>query len=286
MRDLLQRFLFDDTAIRGELVQLDQAWQEVLSRHDYPQAVRDRLGEMIAAAALLAATLKFKGRLILQIQGDGPINLMVAEATAQKTLRGMAQWQGEVQTGDLQNQFGTGRLAITIDSGSGERYQGLVELTGDSLSAAIDGYLERSEQLPTRLWLAADGQTAAGLLLQKLPAVEQDNDAWTRLQALADTLTAGELLQVPFLQIIQRLFHEENVRLFTAEQVAFYCSCSRERVADVLVNLGEAEVQDILHTEGNIEVTCEFCNQRYSFDAVDAAQLFLLLVPVVGETRH
>ncbi|MFA5626900.1 MAG: Hsp33 family molecular chaperone HslO [Thiohalomonadaceae bacterium] len=286
MRDLLQRFLFDDTAIRGELVQLDQAWQDVLSRHDYPQAVRDRLGEMIAAAALLAATLKFKGRLVLQIQGDGPINLMVAEATAQKTVRGMAQWQGEVQTGDLQNQFGTGRLAITIDSGSGERYQGLVELTGDSLAAAIDGYLERSEQLPTRLWLAADGQTAAGLLLQKLPAVEQDSDAWTRLQALADTLTAGELLQVPSLQIIQRLFHEENVRLFTAEQVAFYCSCSRERVADVLVNLGEAEVQDILHTEGNIEVTCEFCNQRYSFDAVDATQLFIPLAPVVGETRH
>lgn len=287
MNDILQRFLFEHTPIRGEVVRLDAAWQEVLSRHDYPPLVRGRLGEMMAACLLLSATLKFKGAVTMQVQGDGPIALMVVEATARRTVRGMAQWQDEVTAGDLHGQFGSGRLTITIDPGNGgERYQGIVALEGDSLADAIDAYLERSEQLPTRMWLAADGRYAAGMLLQKLPGDAEDDDAWPRLQALGGTLSNTELLELPAQQIIHRLFHEENVRLFDAEAVRFHCSCSRERVAGMLNSLGQDEVMDILHSEGAIEVVCEFCNQRYSFDAMEAAQLFAPSAPDVGTTRH
>jgi molecular chaperone Hsp33 len=287
MIDTLQRFLFEHTPLRGELVHLDTAWQEVLLRHEYPPAVRARLGEMMAACLLLSATLKFNGTVTMQVQGEGAINLLVVEATSRRTVRGMAQWQGEVVAGDLHAQFGAGRLTITIDPGTGgERYQGIVALEGDSLADAIDTYLDRSEQLPTRMWLAADENSAAGMLLQKLPGTDADDDAWNRVQALGATLSAGELLALPAQEIIHRLFHEEEVRLFDTEPVSFHCSCSRERVAGMLHSLGQDEVMDILRSEGAIEVTCEFCNKRYRFDAVDATQLFAPLPPDVGTTRH
>lgn len=287
MNDALQRFLFEHTPLRGELVHLDATWQEVLTRHDYPPAVRARLGEMMASCLLLSATLKFNGTVTMQVQGEGAINLMVVEATSRRTVRGMAQWQGEVVAGDLHAQFGAGRLTITIDPGTGgERYQGIVALEGDSLADAIDTYLDRSEQLPTRMWLAADENSAAGMLLQKLPGTDADDDAWNRVQALGATLSAGELLALPAQEIIHRLFHEEEVRLFDTEPVSFHCSCSRERVAGMLHSLGQDEVMDILRSEGAIEVTCEFCNKRYRFDAVDATQLFAPLPPDVGTTRH
>jgi molecular chaperone Hsp33 len=287
MNDSLQRFLFEHTPLRGELVHLDATWQEVLTRHDYPPAVRARLGEMMASCLLLSATLKFNGTVTMQVQGEGAINLLVVEATSRRTVRGMAQWQGEVVAGDLHAQFGAGRLTITIDPGTGgERYQGIVALEGDGLADAIDTYLDRSEQLPTRMWLAADENSAAGMLLQKLPGTDADDDAWNRVQALGATLSAGELLALPAQEIIHRLFHEEEVRLFDTEPVSFHCSCSRERVAGMLHSLGQDEVMDILRSEGAIEVTCEFCNKRYRFDAVDAAQLFAPLPPDVGTTRH
>ncbi len=292
MNDTLQRFLFERAGIRGEVVRLDATWREALSRHDYPPAVRSPLGQMMASSLLLAATLKFEGSITMQIQGDGPINLMVVEATAQRTVRGMAQWQSEVPEGNLQARFGSGRLVITIETGaSGEaglRYQGIVELEGDSLADALDAYLERSEQLPTRMWLAADGQHAAGLLLQRLPgAGEEDDDAWERTGALAATITDGELLTLSPLEVIHRLFHEEEMRLFDGEPVAFACSCSEERVGAMLRSLGHDEVMDIVRTEGEVEITCQFCNKRYVFDAVDAEQLFAAdASPPVTPTRH
>lgn len=288
MKDTLQRFLFERMSVRGEVVQLDATWRETLNRHDYPSTVRDLLGEMMAACMLLSATLKFKGALILQLQGDGPINLMVVEATAQRTLRAMAQWQREVPDGDLQAKCGQGTLVITIDTGSGgERYQGVVALEGKSLADALDAYLERSEQLPTRMWLAADEQCAAGLLLQKLPGESEDTDAWERVCALGATISAAELLQLPAQTIIHRLFHEEDVRLFDSEPVSFRCSCSHERVTGMLRSLGYDEVMDVVRTEGLVQVTCEFCNKRYYFDAVDVEQLFVGQgQPGVDATRH
>ncbi len=277
MNDTLQRFLFERLSVRGEVVHLDATWREALSRHDYPPPVRTLLGEMMASCLLLSATLKLQGSIIMQIQGDGPVSLMVVEATAQRTLRGLAHSVAEVPEGNLQAKFGSGRLVITVDhgkEGTAQRYQGIVALEGKTLAAALDAYLERSEQLPTRLWLASNEQCAAGLLLQRLPGAGADEDAWDRVVTLGATITDNELLELPAAAIIQRLFHQEDVWLLDAEAVSFRCSCSRERVAGMLHNLGPDEVTDILRTEGEIEVTCEFCNKRYTFDAVDAQQLF------------
>ncbi|HKK05477.1 MAG TPA: Hsp33 family molecular chaperone HslO [Gammaproteobacteria bacterium] len=288
--DSLQRFVFEHLAVRGELVHLDATWQAILARHDYPQPVRDLLGQMMAAAALLSATLKFDGAMTLQVQGGGPITLMVVEVTAERTLRGMAHWEGELTEGPLESLVGAGRLLITIDPGGGrERYQGIVELTGASLSEALDAYLAQSEQLDTRLWLAADGQAAGGLLIQRLPdeAGAEDKDAWQRISLLSETVRPDELLGLHAREIIHRLFHEEDVRVFETEPVCFRCSCSRERVANMLRTLGRDEVNDILDEQGSIEVTCEFCNQHYSFDTVDAEQLFASdISPEIPKTRH
>jgi len=286
--DTLLRFLFENAPVRGELVHLDATWQALLERHEYPPVVRDLLGQTLAAAALLAATIKFNGAITMQVQGDGPLRLMVVECTSARTLRGMAHWEGEVPAGDLAAQFGSGRLVITIDpGGEQERYQGIVALEGRSLAEALDVYLERSEQLATRLWLAADGERAAGLLLQRVPGESADADAWNRIHILGETVTERELLEVDSLGLIRRLFHEEDVRLFEPQILSFRCSCSRERVGDMLRNLGQEEVTAIIADEGTVEARCEFCNQNYRFDAVDAEQLFAEGVqPEVSPTRH
>jgi len=245
---------------------------------------------MMAACMLLSATLKIDGALTMQVQGDGPISLMVVEATARRTLRGMAQWDDPVPEGDLHARFGHGRLVLTIDPGAErERYQGIVALAGDSLADALDEYLERSEQLPTRMWLGADGEKAAGLLLQKLPDEEEpDADAWDRAVHLGSTVTGEELLELHSRELIHRLFHEEDIRVFDSDPVAFYCSCSRERVAGMLRSLGAEEINSILAERAEILVHCEFCNQAYEFDRVDAEQLFHgeETPPEVPPTRH
>lgn len=274
--DSLQRFLFEQAAVRGEHVRLDASWRTVLERHDYPPAVRDLLGELMAAAALLSATLKYTGSMILQIQGDGPIRLLVVEATSDRTLRGMAQWKEIPEQASTAELIGDGRFVITIDPREdGQRYQGIVSLEGASVSAMLENYLKRSEQLESRLWLAANAERAAGLLLQRLPGdTDEDDDAWGRLTLLGATLKTEELLGLTGRDIIHRLFHEEDLRLFDADTIRFACSCSRERVVAVLRMLGHAEVQSILQEQGNVDVHCEFCNRRFTYDAVDAEQLF------------
>jgi molecular chaperone Hsp33 len=274
--DSLQRFLFEHAAIRGELVHLDTTWRTVLERHDYPPAVRALLGELMAAAALLSATLKFNGSLILQIQGSGPVNLLVVESTSEHTLRGMAQWSELPATHSFPALVGEGRFVITIDPREGgQRYQGIVSLEGETVSAVLENYLIRSEQLDSRLWLAADTQQAAGMLLQRLPGKhDEDTDMWSRTTQLGATITRDELLRLPAHEIIHRLYHEEDVRLFDTQPVRFHCSCSRQRVTNVLRMLGYDEVRSILRERGAVDVDCEFCNQHYTFDPVDAEQLF------------
>ncbi|MDD3517846.1 MAG: Hsp33 family molecular chaperone HslO [Chromatiales bacterium] len=287
--DTLHRFLLERTNVRGEWVHLDATWQALLERADYPPPVRRLLGEALAAVALLSATIKFDGSLILQVQGDGPLHLLVVQATGRRTLRGLARWNREVPEGVLRDAFGDGRMVITIDAGQGrERYQGIVELIGDNLAQAIDGYFSQSEQLPTRLWLAADAEQAAGLLLQAMPGGDADPDAWNRAVVLADTVQAKELLQLPAETVLHRLYHEEDVRLLEGAPMSFRCGCSRERVAEMLRSLGEDEVQQVLVQEGQVEVHCEFCNARYVFDAVDAQQLFAAAphAPTARRTRH
>lgn len=289
-QDTLQRFLFEHAAVRGQYLHLDGTWQAVLARHDYPTAVRRLLGETLVAAGLLGSTLKDHGRLVIQVNGHGPVNLLVAEATAQRTLRGMAQWNATVPDGaDLAASFGDGRMAITLEpEDGGERYQGIVPLEGADLAGAFEGYLARSEQLPTRLWLAVDGRRASGLMLQRIPGQSDvDTDTWERACHLADTVTEAELLGLDGDRLRHRLFHEEDLRLFEAEPVRFACSCSRERVAGTLRSLGVDEVRSIIAEQGAVDVNCEFCNRHFHFDPVDAEQLFAADDPLAGSpTRH
>jgi molecular chaperone Hsp33 len=272
--DSLHRFIFDRLGVRGELVCLDASWRAVLERHPYPQPIQRPLGEALAAVLLLTATLKFEGSLILQAQGEGPIRTLVAQATHSRTVRGLARWHGEVEHGDLPHQFGQGRLVLTLEPERGERYQGIVPLEGSGLGAAIEAYFLGSEQLPTRLWLAVDGERAAGLMLQRMPDGGDDDDGWNRTTLLADTVGEQELLRLPVQQLLRRLFHEEDVRLFEPEPVSFRCGCSRGRIADTLRAIGRDEIDSILSEQGSVDVSCEFCNRDYRFDAVDARQLF------------
>ncbi|MFP4494370.1 MAG: Hsp33 family molecular chaperone HslO [Halochromatium sp.] len=284
--DSLHRFIFEHSRVRGELVRLETAWQAVLERQDYPQAVQQPLGEALVSVLLLTATLKLEGSLILQAQGDGPIRTLVAQATHQGTVRGLARWEapgkasgeapGEdaIPAGDLRALFGNGQLVLTIDAKQRDRYQGIVPLEGASIGAALEGYFASSEQLPSRFWLAVNDQRAAGMMLQRLPGESDDQDDWNRAVILADTVQPQELLRQTAPELLRRLFHEEDIRLFEPEPVAFRCHCSRARVADNLRALGREEVDAIIAERGLIKVTCEFCNRDYRFDAVDARGLF------------
>ncbi|MBZ0096345.1 MAG: Hsp33 family molecular chaperone HslO, partial [Sulfuricella sp.] len=237
----MQRFVFEHAAVRGEIVRLDATWKAVLERRDYPPALRTVLGELMAAAALLSATLKFSGSLIMQIQGGGPVRLLIVECGADLTMRAMAHWDGDLAEGAaLPELVGEGRFVITIDPKKGRQtYQGIVGLEGGSVAAVLENYMQRSEQLDTRIWLAADSHGAAGLLLQKMPdGPEADTDAWNRAALLGTTVKPRELLDLPAREIIHRLFHEEDIRLFDSGPVHFGCTCSRERVANTLRMLG------------------------------------------------
>jgi molecular chaperone Hsp33 len=287
--DILQRFVFEHAPIRGEIVHLDATWRAVLERRHYPTAVRDILGELMAAAALLTATLKFNGKLTMQVQGGGPVKLLVVECTSDRAMRALAQWDDEIEPRSLPDLLGHGQLIMTIDPTEGkERYQGIVGLEGDTVTEVLEHYFRCSEQLETRLWLAVNNSQAAGMLLQQLPHTENDDpDVWARAVQLGSTLTHQELLALPVRDLLHRLYHEEDIRLFSRRPVSFRCSCSRGRVARVLRMLGHNEVRDILAERGAIDVDCEFCGSRYEFDCVDAEQLFATVVAApVTTTRH
>lgn len=276
MNDSLQRFVLESTPVRGELAHLDATWRAVLERRSYPAPLQSLLGEMMAAAALLSATIKFEGSLIMQMQGSGPVQLLVVEATSEQTLRATAKWDGDISAGRVTELLGAGRFVISIvPQGGKQTYQGIVEIEGDTIAKVLEHYMAKSEQLETRLWLACDSRQAAGMLLQKLPATPtQDEDAWNRAVTLGETLRREELLGLPARKIIHRLYHEEDVRVFEPRPVSFRCSCSRERVTSMLRLLGHEEVRSIIAERNSVEVDCEFCGRHYSFDAVDAEQVF------------
>ncbi len=287
--DSLKRFLFEHAGIRGEIVHLDATWRAVLERRSYPPALRAILGESMVAAALMSATLKFAGRLIMQIQARGPLNLLVVECTNNQTMRAMAQWSDDIPVGPLSVIGKDARLAITLDPVAGrERYQSVVELSGQTIAEALENYFHHSEQLETRFWTTAGNTCAAGMLLQHLPMDQDvDEDAWKRAVCLGSTITSKELLTLSAQDIIHRLYHEEDIRVFDSTPVGFRCSCSRDRVVGALRMLGSAEVQSILDEKGSISVDCEFCKQHYRFDSVDAKQLFASdIISVTSSSIH
>lgn len=282
MHDFTQRFLFEDTDVRGELADLSASYAEVLAKHPYPEPVAQLLGEMLAAASLLIGTLKFDGLLVLQARSSGAVPLLMVECSSAREVRGIARYHAEqVAPADgLRELMPEGVLTLTIDPAQGKRYQGIVALDGSNLAECLSGYFASSEQLPTRFWLNADGRRARGLLLQQLPAdrlkdPEVRAASWEHLTTLADTLTAEELLGLDNLTLLHRLYHQEAVRIFDPHPLQFRCSCSRERSANALVSLGQADAEQLLAEQGGtVEVDCQFCNQRYAFDAADIAQLF------------
>jgi len=293
--DFTQRFLFDETDVRGELATLDRSYAEVLAKHPYPEPVAQLLGEMLAAAALLCGTLKFEGLLVLQARSSGPIPLLMVECSSEREVRGIARYDdsGIDAAAALTELMSDGVLTLTIDPRHGQRYQGIVPLEGASLADCLSGYFATSEQLPTRFWLNADGRRARGLLLQQLPPArvkdaQARQESWEHVITLADTLTAEELLGLDNEVILHRLFHEETVRLFDEQGMAFNCSCSRDRAANALISMGRPDVESLLdEQQGRIRVDCQFCNEQQVFDAADIAQIFAgggTQTP--GNTRH
>ena len=299
MSDQLQKFMFNAAPVRGEIVSLRNTWQEVLTRRDYPAPVRTVLGEMMAACALLSANLKFHGTLVMQIFGDGPVKMLVVQCGSDLSMRATAKFSGEAaQTigdgmgfAELVNASGHGRCVITLDPADkkpGQQpYQGIVQLNGEdgpltSIADVLEHYMRHSEQLDTRLWLAADRERAVGMLLQKLPGdggivprnTETDADTWERVCTLGGTLSAQELLEVDPETVFRRLFWQENVQHFEPAVTRFLCTCSREKVGAMLRMLGRDEVDGVIAERGHVEIHCDFCNQRYEFDPVDVAQLF------------
>src|SRR5271165_1699713 len=281
VRDRLHRFVFEHYPIRGHLVHLDAAWTALIEHRDYPEPIRALLGEAVAASLLLAATVKFEGVLSLQLQGEGLVHLLLAQCTSGLGVRGLARYRAGPAAG-LGALIGDGNLTVTVETDDGaQRYQGIVPVSRGRLADALQVYFENSEQLPTRLWLYADGGGACGMLLQRLPAAgggaspaADVDDAWRRVQLIGDTLTPQELRDLAAAEILHRLFNEDDLRLFEPSPVYFRCRCSRERVAGMLLGLGEAETRSVLAERGEVEVHCDFCNRAYVFDAVDVAQLF------------
>jgi len=301
-KDTLQKFIFDNAAVRGELVEISDTWREIQARHGYPRAVRAMLGEMVAASALLSANLKFNGSIVMQIHGDGPVRLLVVECDADLRIRATAKLAPDAEVADdatltdLLNVNGKGRFVITLDPlekmPGQQPYQGIVPLDGENVATVIENYMMRSEQLDTRLWLAADDKVSRGMLLQKLPrhsgkadqtvqaTEEEDLETWNRAVVLGSTLKQEELLSTGIETLLNRLFWEETIRVFDPQHPQFHCSCTREKVGNMLKMLGQPEVESALSDLGELGINCDFCGKHYSFDKVDCAQLFAADVPV------
>lgn len=297
MTDQLKKYLFENRSVRVQAVRLEDTWRDALAHHSYTPAIRKLLGELVAASTLLAANIKFDGSLLLQIQGDGPISLLVVECRSDLSLRAtvkVREGHAVPDDGTLQsllNANGEGRFMVLLDprrkTPGQQTYQGIVPLEGETVAQVLEHYMKSSEQLDTRLWLAADDHRAAGLLVQRLPdhgghPGEAPDEAWNRATQLASTLGADELLAVDTDTLIHRLFWEETLLTFDPQNVRWHCPCGRERVAEMLRMLGRDEVDSILAEQGQVEVLCDFCGKPYLFDSVDCAGLFAARTPMAG----
>ncbi|PHM50257.1 Hsp33 family molecular chaperone HslO [Xenorhabdus miraniensis] len=277
--DQLHRFLFESYSVRGELVSVSETYQRMLENHHFPQPVQLLLGELLVATSLLTATLKFNGDITVQIQGDGPVKLAVINGNNQQQMRGTARIDGDISAASsLRDMIGNGYMVITVTPTEGERYQGVVALEGDTLADCLDAYFRQSEQLPTRLFIRTgmqDGKMAAGgMLLQVLPSVQEGSeDMLDHLVQLTATIKGEELFALDPKEILYRLYHEEDVTLYEPQQVEFRCTCSQQRCADTLATLPDADLQEILHNDGKIDMECEFCGMHYIFGEKEVSEI-------------
>jgi molecular chaperone Hsp33 len=281
MTDQLQRFLFDDFEIRGEIVQAHETFKQCINNHDYPVEIANTIGELLIATSLLTATLKFEGKITVQIQGNGPLNMAVVNADQDLSIRGTARYNGDTTGLSFLQLIGKGNLMITITPENGERYQGIVALEKETLSACLEDYFVQSEQLSTKISLFANSQStpvqAAGLLIQTLPAHSETHEAdFAHVCALAGTIKAEEIYTLKNDELLFRLYHQEQVRLFEQQPIHFKCGCSQERCLSSLASLAPAEIAEILEEQESIDMRCEYCATTYSFKEQD---LQILLTP-------
>lgn len=287
----LWRFVFGELPVRGALVRMGEEWRELLSHRAYPDSVRRLLGEAMAAGPLLASTLKFRGQLTLQAEGEGTVKLLLVQVNDQLEIRGMARHEGAVHDEGLAL-LGSGRLGLIIEpEGKAPRYQTLVPLVGRRLQESLTHYFEQSEQLPTWLMLGAGEDTLAGLMLQRLPHTDFDAEevaeAWYRLGLLADTLQEQELLELPAAELLHRLFHHEGLQVFEPRAVHLRCRCTHGRISEMLLGLGRKEVEEILAEQGRLEIECGFCGRHYTYQLAEVSQLFSAsTTDPASESRH
>lgn len=272
------RFIFDNQPVRGLHVRLTDVWQHIVQRKHYPVAIRRALGELLAAGSLLSSNLKIEGTLIVQVQGQGRLKMLVVEATSNHTCRATARWDEHAEINDdegLRDLLGNnGIFVITLQPNDGEPWQGVVPLEGGSIAEMLMHYMQRSEQLETHITLAADDQTVSGLLLQRLPEEQLDNETWHHFSTLASTATSSELLSLDAQHLLYRLFHEAPPRVFEPDAIEFACTCSRGKVSDMLLLLGGQEVGEIVAEQGSVSIDCDFCHEQYVFDETDVNALF------------
>ncbi len=277
MTDTLQRFIFKDTCVRGKIIRLDNTLKTVGQQHGFPSEIADLLAQTLCATGLLSSILKYDGQLTIQFQGNGPLKMLVAKCNNQYQVRGTAKWDEGSLPSQLKHDFENGELIISIQNNkTNTRYQSIVKINHQSISKSLEGYFLQSEQLETRLWLAYDKnrEEAVGLLLQKLPDETDVDNQWEHLQILANTLTDKELLNWDTETLLNQLFHEETIQLFEPHPVSFHCPCSTEKMLNAITVLGEEEALNLLSTNRFIEVTCEYCNKHFEFDADEVKRLF------------
>lgn len=277
--DLLHRYIFDKLDVRGELVQIEQTFTDIISGHNYPEPVQHLLGELLVATSLLTATLKFEGDIAVQLQGDGPVKYAVINGNHKQQMRGIARLQSEIKGGSIPEMIGKGYMVITITPIKGERYQGIVPLSKDTLAECLEDYFEQSEQLKTRLWFATslvgDKVKAAGLFLQVLPVNKEKSIAdFQHLEALSNTIKQEEMLDLDANTVLTRLYHEDNPQLFEPQTISFVCGCSREKTENALVNVGQAALLEDLQKQGEINISCHYCLKNYVFSEQDVKSLF------------
>jgi molecular chaperone Hsp33 len=277
--NVLNRYLFEDLSVRGELVQLDKAYQQIITSKEYPAPIQALLGELLVATTLLTATLKFEGSITMQLQGNGPVSLAVINGDNNQRIRGVARWEGDIaDDAGLHDLMGKGHLVITIEPKKGERYQGVVGLEGDNIAQVIENYFLRSEQLKTRLWIRTgehEGKRhAAGMLLQVVPDGTGSPDDFEHLEQLTNTVKNEELFTLEANELLYRLYNQEQVKLFEPQDVEFLCGCSRDRSGAAIVTISRDEINDILAEEGSVSLHCDYCGTTYSFDSAQVAELY------------
>ena len=283
--DSVTPFGFESLPVRGALIHLSRSWRRMQRDHDYDALVTETLGHAAAATGLIAQSLKFDGAVTLQILGGSALPMLVMQVTRELDMRGMASVSESAAASDFRDLTRDAQCAVTVDSG-GRPYQGIVEIDGTSLAASLERYFARSMQVPSHIVLVADGDVAAGILLQQVPGEPIDPDDWRRLRFLAQTLTAGDFEGDAGMDLIGKLFAEDDVRVYTARPVDFRCRCTAAKTEDVLRMLGEAEARDTLAQQGRIEVTCEYCGRRRHFDTVDVERLFSENVVPAPDSLH